>query len=314
MQRQVTGMVGALLAANQTVQTLRLNPGPGAEGGSVLEHLHVAHESSLHTLDLTGIGLGDRGGPRLFELLASGYCSNCTTLKLGNNKLSDGAVGHLLVDVLRGETCTLTSLDLSGNEISGSILARVVRTNTSLTALDFRRNPIEDNALWLIGGLLLEEDCACQLGSLCTYAFEVNEGVKSLSLRDTPLAAGAARCLIGVIKFNATVTSLDLSGCGLQTTAITSLAKALHANQMLATLDLSRNPLSDVTQYKESELVYRKSPIHVFAAAVSLSASLQSLTVTTCRSRSSARHTTMGRWSTRASICRASRSTPSRAY
>ena len=44
-----------------------------------------------------------------------------------------------------------------------------------------------------------------------------------------------------MIKFNATVTSLDLSGCSLQTTAITSLAKALHVNQMLAPLDLSRH-------------------------------------------------------------------------
>ena len=80
--------------------------------------------------------------------------------KFESGELTDAAIGLALVEVLRVDTCTLTSLDLSGNEISGSILARVVRTNTSLTSLDFRKNPIDDNALWLIGGLLLEEETA----------------------------------------------------------------------------------------------------------------------------------------------------------
>ena len=212
--RQVTAMVGALLASNQKIKSLRLNPGPGAEGGGVLEHLHVAHKSSLRTLDLTGIGLGDRGGPRLCELLFTGSCSMITTLKLGSNKLTDNAIGQMLVEVLRSDTCNITSLDLSGNDISGAVLARVVRTNTSLTSLDFRKNPIDDNALWLIGGLLLEEDCGCQLGALCTYAFELSEGAKELSLRDRKLAAGAARCLVGVMKFNRSVTHSDSAmGC-----------------------------------------------------------------------------------------------------
>ena len=60
-----------------------------------------------------------------------------------------------------------------------------------------------------------EDDCQCKIGSLCTYAFEVEETATSLKMRDNEMAVGAARCLIGVIKFNHKITSVDLSGCGI---------------------------------------------------------------------------------------------------
>ena len=278
LQRAGVGMVGALLSANMNVVSLRLNPGTGSEGGGVLEHLNVAQKSTLRTLDLTAIGLGERGGPRLCELLSQGVCSMITTLKLGHNRLTDSGIGQALVEVLRGDACTLTSLDISNNEISGGILARAVRSNTSLTSLDCRANPVDDNALWVIGGLLLEEDCACRLGALRTYAFEILEGATALSLRDTALAIGAARLLIGVLKFNDTITQLDLSNVGLALQASQTLAKAVRANATLTTLDISRNPLSDVAKYSETELEWSGSGFRAFAAAVRASSSLQSLT------------------------------------
>ena len=158
------------------------------------------------------------------------------------------------IQVLAAETCTLTSLDISHNEVSGAVLSRAVRTNASLTSLDFRHNPVDDNALWVLGGLLLDDECTCRLGYLRTYAFDVTEGSTQLSLRDTPIAIGAARLLIGVIKFNRTVESLDLSNVGLVLQAAQTLAKAIAANTTLTKLDISRNPLSDVSNYSETEL------------------------------------------------------------
>ena len=49
-----------------------------------------------------------------------------------------------------------------------------VKLNRSLTALDLRNNPIEDEGLWMIGGLLLQEDCQCQLRSIKCYAFDID--------------------------------------------------------------------------------------------------------------------------------------------
>ena len=85
---------------------------------------------------------------------------------LASNKLADASIGLLFVDVLRNESCRLTSLDISNNSISAAVLARAIRLNRSLTALDIRSNPIEDDGLWMMGGLLLEEDCQCQLRSI----------------------------------------------------------------------------------------------------------------------------------------------------
>ena len=271
LQRACVGMVGALLATNSEVQTLRLNPGSGAEGGGVLEHLNVAQRSTLHTLDLSQIGLGERGGPRLCELLTQGLCANITTLKLGHNRLTDSGIGQPLVQLLSSETCSLTALDLSHNEVSGAVLGRAVRTNSSLTSLDFRHNPVDDNALWVIGGLLLDEECSCRLGYLRSYAFEVVDGATTLSLRDQSLAIGAARLLIGVIKFNSSITDLDLSGCGLVLQASQTLAKAISANTSLTKLDLSRNPLSDISKYSDTELEWSGSGFRQLSSAVSAS-------------------------------------------
>ena len=243
----------------------------------MLEHLHVAHKSSLRLLDLTGRARRPRR-PKAVRaalpgLVLDDHDAQARQQQADRRDRPDAGGG------LRSDTCNINSLDLSGNDISGAVLARVVRTNTSLTSLDFRKNPIDDNALWLIGGLLLEEDCGCRLGSLCTFAFEVFDDARTLSMRDQKLAAGAARCLIGVMKFNVSVTALDLSGCDIASSAATSLSKALGHNRTLTTLDLSHNPLSDVTQYKESELGWHKSPFYLFAGSVGSSESLQSLTL-----------------------------------
>ena len=278
LHRAAVGIVGPLLSLNQAVQSLRMNPGAGSEGGNVLEHLNAACKSSLRALDLTGIGLGDRGGPRLCELLIQGSCSMLTTLKLGSNKLTDSGVGGLFVDVLRSETCSLKSLDISGNELSGAVIASGIRSNTSLVSLDFRDNPnIDDQALWIIGGLLLDDDCKCYLGSLRCHAFDIAEDATTLSLRDVPLSAGAARLVFGVIKYNSSVTDLDLSGCNLMPQTLANIAKAINSNVALKTLDLSRNPLAEVSKFKAAELEHATSPARLFAAALHVAPSLERL-------------------------------------
>ena len=53
--------------------------------------------------------------------MQAGVCSNITNLKLGSNQLADHSVGPLMVEVLRSDACTITSLDLSDNQISGTV-------------------------------------------------------------------------------------------------------------------------------------------------------------------------------------------------
>ena len=248
MHRHACGVVGALLAANQTVHYLKINPGPGAEGGGILEHLHRARRSTLRVLDLTGIGLGDRGGVRFFETLLAGSCSMLHTLCLGSNKLTSNSIGPLVVEVLRQENCNLTSLDINNNLIGGPVITQAIKFNKSLTELDITGNPLEDDGLWLIGGLLLEPDCTCQLRAIHTFAFDVTDTVHKHGTTGL-LEAGAARLLFGVLKYTTSVTNLNLSSAGIEPTAAFDLANAVAANGTLKTLDLTSNPLTDPGTY-----------------------------------------------------------------
>ena len=161
--------------------------------------------------------------------------------------------------------------------LTGATLFAQVRVNQSLRSLDIRNNPVDDNALWVVGGLLLDDDCQSCIGALSCYAFDITEDATILSLCDTALAVGAARLLLGVMKFNATITDLNLSGSGLVLQTATALAKAIRTNTTLKVLDLSRNPLSDATKYSETELEWSGSPFRQLASALQASVSLKIL-------------------------------------
>ena len=104
MHRYAVAVVGAILGANMTVKRLKLNTGGATEGGAVLEHIHRARKSTLAILDVTGIELGDRGGANFFESFSlAGKSSFLSSLHLGSNKLTDQAVGPLLVETLRSD-------------------------------------------------------------------------------------------------------------------------------------------------------------------------------------------------------------------
>ena len=260
------------------------------------QHLNRAAGSSLRTLDLTGIGLADRGGSKLFDTLQSGLCSMLNSLKIGDNKLADHAVGMPMVDVLRMESCPIVSLEIPNNQISGTVLARAVKVNKSLTSLDIRGNPIDDTGLFVIGGLLLADDCDCRLMEIRTDVFVIENQMKSLSLQNSSLEPGAARLLFGILKYNMTLTELDLSATSIDHASLPDFAKALHANRALISLDMSDTPAVDGSKYDTSsgadsdgrsapaprlskgvEAKVNPKVLHAFAEAVGASPTLQKI-------------------------------------
>ena len=74
--RHACAVVGAILgtSANSSTSRLKMDPGGGPEGGMIVEHLHRARKSSLGVLDVSGVGLGERGGVKFFETLVEGKC------------------------------------------------------------------------------------------------------------------------------------------------------------------------------------------------------------------------------------------------
>ena len=75
--------------------------------------------------------------------------------------------------VLRSDTCNISTLDLNNNLLGAPVITQAIKYNRSLTSLDITGNPIEDEGLWQIGGLLLEPNCACQVNSISCMAFDI---------------------------------------------------------------------------------------------------------------------------------------------
>ena len=236
-------LVGLMLAENMSIEVLRINPGPAAEGGKIIEALHVARSSSLRTLDLSGVGLGDRGGPMIFASLKSGHCPMLTSLKLSANELNDRSLAGL-IDVLQGEACALTSLDLSRNRLSGKRIRDLLMQNETLRTLDIRGQAegLADDDDWsMIGAMLLKESYEGKLGNLSCDLFDLSEGLEELSLSKTNIGPGGRELLFGVLAQNGSLTSLKLASCGLDLDAAKQLAVAMARNECVTELDLSGN-------------------------------------------------------------------------
>ena len=222
LDKAMCNLVGELVARNSVIDSLRINPGQGTDGGRVLELMQACKSSGLRTLDLNGIGLGPRGSPQLFENLHAGMCSNLTKLCLAANSLADSKLDHL-VNALSTDSCTLSALDLSKNHVTGVLIFRALASNRSLTSLDLRDNPITDEQMLRIGTFLQKERCACKLGFIsvtipqhsaqhaahhASRTLVLNEGVSALDLTagheasssEAELEPGAFQLLAGVLK------------------------------------------------------------------------------------------------------------------
>jgi hypothetical protein len=156
----------------------------------------------------------------------------------------------------------LKYLDLSGNpDLSGQDIALAVRRNSSLTSLDIRNIPSfnEDSVFKSIGSFLLQEGCQCRLGFLLCDKFEVRSGQKELRIESptAPVAAPAPvkgglkvvsresvlMMLAGILKFNSSLTKVEILNMGLDDRATKDYYYAIKENTVLEYLDISGNPV-----------------------------------------------------------------------
>jgi Ran GTPase-activating protein (RanGAP) involved in mRNA processing and transport len=229
LDKAMCTFVAELISENEEIESLRLNPGQGAEGGKVLELMQACKTSSLRTLDLNGVNLGARGSPQLFDHVLSGVCPNLTKLCLASNNLVDSKLDNM-VAALNSPHCTLSALDLSSNEISGVLLFRSLAQNRSLTSVDLRNNPITDDQMERIGAFLLTDKCQAKLKYVSVTlpagaqqeakTLEITEEVGVLDListrhdptsRQSSLEPGAMVLLFGLLRHNGAMRELRLA-------------------------------------------------------------------------------------------------------
>ena len=249
-------VLGALLAHNSCLTSLRLSKTQlGDEGGVILEHLgELCKVGPLHELDLSEIGMSDKGGRKLFDSVVSGEYKALTSLAVGGNELRDPKINGIL-DMLRMEGCPLTSLDVSHNpSLSGTAVMRALKFNTSLTSLNVDGTELDDEGVRSFGTMLLQPDCPCPMSCFSCEHFSVVASTTALSFSGKTLSSSVLTLLFGILKLNEGVTSLNLSGVGIDAEAAHSLQIALESNRALTNLDMRDNPKLWVLNHESGEV------------------------------------------------------------
>jgi len=236
--------VGALLASNTSIKSLRLSGTKlGDEAGTILPVLgDLCKTGSLTALDLSDIGFSDRGARKLFDSMMTGEYPSLRVLNLAGNTLKDIKVNGL-IEMLRMDECSLSSLDVSNNPLSGAMVMRSLKFNASLEYLNVRGTELDDTGVRDFGALLLAKDCTCPLRALSIDVFEVREDTTSLSFAGKGnISSSILTLLCGILKLNKTISSLDLNGVDMDAPAAAALETALVMNQSLTSIDLRNNP------------------------------------------------------------------------
>jgi len=236
--------MGALLSKNTTVHALRLSGTKlGDEAGAILPMLGEQCKSgSLAAIDLSEVGLTDRGARKLFDAMLTGEYRVLTSLVLAGNTLKD-LKNNGLIEMLRAEDCSLTSLDVSSNPLSGAMVMRSLKFNASITYLNVCGTEMDDSGVRDFGALLLQKECAVPIRALSIDHFEVKEATTTLSFAGKgALSSSVLTLLCGILKLNQTITTLDLSGVDMDKDAAAALETALVTNTTLASIDLRDNP------------------------------------------------------------------------
>jgi Ran GTPase-activating protein (RanGAP) involved in mRNA processing and transport len=219
--------IARALRSNKTLGSLNLSHNNMNKDAQVGEHLGAALRvnSSLFSLDLGGVNLGEIGGLALCKALKVNH--TLTSLNLEVNEL-DTSCGQAISEALAGNT-TLKALNLNRNKLKadgGKAIAEALKTECTLEELY-----LDSNELRLDGGL-----------AICN-ALENNSTLKILTLRNNVLTSKTATAFGKVLKKNATLTSLDLSLNEIATGI--SIANALKINKTLESLNLESNKLGD---------------------------------------------------------------------
>lgn len=274
LNRTACSLIGELMAENQIVKSLRLNPGKGTEGGMVVQFLDRAKSSSMETLDLNGVKLGDRGAPELFARLETGLCSMLHRLSLRANALNDLNLEAMVV-ALSKDHCAITSLDLSENpNVSGDLLLKALMSSSTLTSLDMTGCPKITTDLDRVGKFLVHDSCTCPLGfikvdlpvdattvarRLAAAEALATEGSAGVDQHTTKKASNKGRMfkisdedvqldlddpsaldlLIGVVRWNTIIKKVDLSKVNIENAK--AVEEMLKTNQVLEDLDISQN-------------------------------------------------------------------------
>uniref|UniRef100_A0A672QXZ9 Uncharacterized protein n=1 Tax=Sinocyclocheilus grahami TaxID=75366 RepID=A0A672QXZ9_SINGR len=209
----------------------------------------------LNTLILRKCGLTEKSCSALATVLRSN--SSLKELDMSNNNLQDSGVKKLQ-NGLEDTNCTLQKLrlcDCGLTEESCSVLATVLRSNSSLKELDMSNNNLQDSGVKKLQNGLENTNCTleklrlnnCKLTekscSVLATVLSSKTILKEMNLNNSRLLdSGVKEICEGLKNPVCELEILKLSNCSITEEGYTALASALRSNPShLIELDLTGN-------------------------------------------------------------------------
>jgi hypothetical protein len=164
---------------------------------------------TLRAISISSVGLRDAG----FTTLAASLAANTTITELNirHNPLGDDSI-EMLCDVMKGERCALSCLEIGSNAFGSRGLAALGRSLEYATSL----KTLAISSMCSDGE---GADCCCW--EAWAGGLRVNQTLKHIILHSCSLSANSCSILCGGLDFNSTLTRLVLDynsigdeGCG----------------------------------------------------------------------------------------------------
>ena len=249
-------VIGKALQSNCTLTHLTLAENQIHDLGAIVLANSLNSNRSLQYVDLSDNGVGDSGAQELARVLRSN--SSLTFLDLSNPLRSEDNVKPVLtLDSVSEIHQHFVRCDLIGAS-GASSLARALRSNRSLTYLDFSFNEIGKAGAAALGEAL-QSNCTLSHLFLCSNAIgdsgtaSLGEGLKSncslsrLYLTENGIGDPAAEALGKAMQSNRSLTHLNLQVNLIGDLGAAALARALKSTGIQLThLDLALNKISCV--------------------------------------------------------------------
>ena len=209
--------------------------------GRVLTHINLNH-----------VLIGDGGTQALAEFLETNR--TLTHLNMGFALISDS--GATALGKALQFNSTLTHLSLPNNSISGvgaTALATSLKSNSVLLFFDLSKNFCGGDSVALALSEAVKSNCALQYlnlsleyGSFFKEMASIGSIFRNLDERPRMIGHSGGSALARALRFNCTLTYLDLSHNNISNSGAAALGKALLRNRTLTELYLKDNNIGKI--------------------------------------------------------------------
>ena len=212
-----------------------------SQSGGVLTHLN-----------LYDVWIGDEGVQALAEFLETNR--TLTHVNIHNARITDS--GATALGKALQLNSTLTHLSLPRNRLSGvgaKALATSLKSNSVLIFLDLSKNFCGGDSVAIALSKAVKSNCflhylnlSLEFGSSLNYLADISEYFRSLDERSQMIGPSGGSALARALRFNCTLTYLDLSRNNINNSGAAALGEALLTNCTLTELYLIDNNIGKV--------------------------------------------------------------------